>query len=389
MYGNDITMNAIIGYYSTKFGELWEYSLDDLMQEAAQGVLGVSNLEIGHIDAIFLGNMLGGVIESKLLLESHLAESLRVSVPIYRIEAACASGGMAFQMADTYLQAHPEATVMVLGAEKMTDISAEEVTKALSSAASEDEQTAGLTFPGVYALLAQIYLSKYKYTEQHLASITVKNHAHALLNEKAHFRRPVTVDNVLESPYVAYPLKVLDSSPISDGAAAVILSNNKSIIRKSKTVQILSSEIGTDCISIARRKNIDELAATRTAAAKAFAKAKLQRSDINVMEVHDCFSIAEILALEDLGFWKKGQGGACAQEMVTYRESGNNLIVNTSGGLKAAGHPVGGTGIKQIGEVYLQLTQQAGKRQVKSCRYGLAHNVGGSGGVAVVSLFGI
>ncbi len=382
-------MNSIIGYYSTKFGELWDQSLDDLMQNAAMGVLRESNIQLDQIDAIFLGNMLGGIIEDKLLLESHIAELLSITVPVYRIEAACASGGMAFQMADMYLKANPNATVMVLGAEKMTDISAEVITQSLSAAASEDEQYAGLTFPGVYALLAQIYLAKYGYTEEHLASITVKNHAHALLNEKAHFRRPVTVDNVLESPYVAYPLKVLDSSPISDGAAAVILSNNASIIKNAKTVNILSSVVGTDCISIAKRKNIDELAATKIAAEKAFTQAHLKRSDINIMEVHDCFSIAEILALEDLGFWKKGEGGARAQEMVTYRESGNNLIVNTSGGLKAAGHPVGGTGIKQIGEVYLQLTGQAGQRQIKNCKFGLAHNVGGSGGVAVVSIFGV
>lgn len=382
-------MNSIVGYYSTKFGELWEKSLDDLIKDAADGVLNEINVEKEQIDAIFLGNMLGGIIEGKLLLEAHIAELLHVSVPVYRVEAACASGGMAFQMADMYLNAHPNATVMVIGAEKMTDISAEEVTEALSAAASEDEQMAGLTFPGVYALLAQIYLSKYGYTEEHLASVTVKNHAHALLNDKAHFRRPVTVDNVLESPYVAYPLKVLDSSPISDGAAAVVLSNNQKVIKKAKALNILSTVIATDCVSIARRRNLDELAATKIAGEKAFKQAGIERKNINIMEVHDCFSIAEILALEDLGFWKKGEGGARAQEMATYRESGNNLIVNTSGGLKAAGHPVGGTGIKQIGEVYLQLTKQAGERQIKSCSYGLTHNVGGSGGVAVVSIFGI
>ena len=382
-------MNSIIGYYSTKFGELWEKSLDDLIKEAAVGVLKEVNIEKEQIDAIFLGNMLGGIIEGKLLLEAHLAGLLDIHIPIYRIEAACASGGMAFQMADTYLKSHPNSTVMVLGAEKMTDISAEEVTEALAAAASEDEQMAGLTFPGVYALLAQLYLSKYHYTEEHLASIPVKNHAHALLNDKAHFRRMVTIDNVLESPYVAYPLKVLDSSPISDGAAAVILSNDSHLIKKTKSLQILSSVVATDSIAIAKRKNLNELAATRIAGEKAFREASLQHKDINIMEVHDCFSIAEILALEDLGFWKKGEGGARAQEMITHRESGNNLIVNTSGGLKAAGHPVGGTGIKQIGEIYLQLTQQAGQRQINSCRFGLAHNVGGSGGVAVVSIFGV
>jgi len=161
------------------------------------------------------------------------------------------------------------------------------------------------------------------------------------------------------------------------------------MIKKNTSVCVLSSETATDTISIAKRKRIDELESTKIAGNKAFRTAHITRDEIDVMEVHDCFSIAEILAVEDLGFWKKGQGGKLAQEMATHRDSGTNLIVNTSGGLKAAGHPAGGTGIKQIGEVYLQLTHQANDRQVKNASCGLAHNVGGSGGVAVVSILGV
>jgi len=381
--------HSIIGYYSTPFGELWNKSLDDLILEAFEGVLKVTALEKEDIDAVFLGNMLGGVVDDLLLLSAHVAELTGLHIPIYRIEAACASGGLAFQSADEYLASHPESTVLVLGAEKMTDVGAREITQALAAAASADEQSVGLTFPGVYGLLAQIYLHKYGYTEEHLASISVKNHAHGVLNEKAHFRRYVTIDNVLESPYVAYPLKVLDSSPISDGAAALILTNKNTLVKTHASAMILASEIATDTISIAKRKNLNSLEATRIAAEKAFDTAHVERKDVQLMEVHDCFSIAEILALEDLGFWKKGQGGARAREMSTSRDSGSSLIVNTSGGLKAAGHPVGGTGIKQIGELYLQLTGQAGERQVKTASVGLAHNVGGSGGVAVVSILGV
>lgn len=382
-------MNSIIAYHSTKFGELWDQNLDDLIKEAMDGILAKTGLEKGQIDAIFFGNMLGGIVEENLLLSAHIAEQLGVHIPIYRVEGACASGGLAFQMANDYLNSHPNSTVVVLGAEKMTDIGAEEVTKALASAASEEEQSVGLTFPGVYAMIAQLYLKKYNYTEEHLANVTVKNHSHGVLNENAHFRRLVTVDNVLESPYVAFPLKVLDSSPISDGAAALILSNDLERIKQSKSVKVLSSEVATDAVSIAKRENLDELKATKIAGEKAFKVAGITREDIRVMEVHDCFSIAELLAIEDLGFWKKGEGGARALEMSTQLNSGSNLIVNTSGGLKAAGHPVGGTGIKQLGEIYLQLIEQAGERQVKNVNYGLAHNVGGSGGIAVVSILGI
>ena len=380
-------MNSIIGYYSTKFGELWEKSLDDLLVEVFNGVLSENKLEKEQIDAVFLGNMLGGIVDSSLLLEAHIAELLDINIPVYRVEAACASGGMAVQMAHEYVLAHKASTVIALGGEKMTDVSAEHITQALASAASPLEQAVGLTFPGVYALLAQIYLKKYHYTEEHLAAISVKNHSHGVLNEKAHFRRYVTVDDVLDSPYIAYPLKVLDSSPISDGAAAVILTNKPSLIKSSKAVTIKASEVATDTISLAKRGKLDGLLATEIAGKKAFKTSGLTQKDINIMEVHDCFSIGELLALEDLGFWKKGQGGAQAQEMVTHVDSGSHLIVNTSGGLKAAGHPVGGTGIKQIGEIYLQLTGTAGKRQIKTTpTCGLAHNVGGSGGVAVVTI---
>ena len=381
-------MNSVIGYYSTKFGELWEKSLDDLIAESGRGVLKQTEIDIGQVDAIFLGNMLGGVVEKHLLLSAHVSEILKTQVPVYRLEAACASGGLAFQSAYQFLQSNSDKTVLVIGAEKMTDVGASEITEALASAASEEEQAAGLTFPGVYALLAQIYLEKYGYTEEHLAAISVKNHAHGVLNENAHFRRYVSIDNVLESPYVAYPLKVLDSSPISDGATAVVLSNKKEVIKKHKSACILASETATDTISIAKRQRFDEIQSTKIAGEKAFHTSKMKRGDIDVMEVHDCFSIAEILALEDLGFWKKGEGGALASKMVTHMKSGNNFIVNTSGGLKAAGHPAGSTGIKQIGEIYLQLTGQAKERQVKKAVHGLAHNVGGSGGIAIVTILG-
>ena len=382
-------MNSVIGYYSTKFGELWEMSLDDLFLAASCGVLESTKLEIGQIDAIFIGNMLGGIVDNQLLLSAHISEILGVDIPIYRLEAACASGGMAFQTANEYLKSHPESTVLVVGAEKMTDVSATDITTALSTAAALDEQKVGLTFPGVYALLAQVYLNKYGYNEEHLAAVSVKNHAHGVLNDNAHFQRYVTIDNVIESPYIAYPLKVLDSSPISDGAAALILSNDQQLIKSRNSSVILASEMATDSISISKRRNLDEICSTKKAGIEAFKKSKITPLDINVTEVHDCFSIAEILALEDLGFWKKGMGGGYAKEMTTHIDSGNNLIVNTSGGLKAAGHPVGGTGVKQIGEVYLQLTGQAKKRQVKNTKYGLAHNVGGSGGVAIVSILGV
>lgn len=383
-------MSNIIGYYTTQFGELWEKSLFDLVEEAVFGVLKQTKLENKQIDAVFFGNMLAGVLENNLHSPSKIAEILKINVPIFRAEAACASGGAAFNLAKSYLDANNNKNVLVIGAEKMTDYSPEETITGLSAASSGEEQEAGLTFSGLYAMMANFYLEKYKYTEKNLAYVSVKNHYHGVLNEKAHFRRKITIENVLKSPYVASPLKVLDSSPISDGASAVILTNNHNLVKRQKySVLVLASEIATDTISLKERKNIGEILATKIAANYAFEKAKISRADINVAEVHDCFSIAELLAMEDLGFWKKGEGGKKITELSTMFGNGGNLIVNTSGGLKAAGHPVGATGVKQIGEIFLQLTGQAENRQVKNIKYGLAQNVGGSGGTAVVTILSI
>lgn len=381
-------MISIIGYYPTQFGELWDKSLFDLVVEAESGVVASAHIAPGQIDAIFFGNMLGGILENNLHGGAKISGLLHTNIPIFRVESACASGGAAFHLACGYVESGRAKTVMVIGAEKMTDCSPEQVVTALSSAASGEEQEAGLTFPGLYAMLARVYLEKYHYSERNLAYVSVKNHFHGSLNSKAHFKRKITVDDVLESSFVADPLKVLDCSPISDGAAAVIISNDQKIIKKRKSTSVLATEMASDSISLSGRTLLDGLLSTQLAAEKAFKKSKTTPSDISVAEVHDCFSIAELLAMEDLGFWKKGTAGKKITALPTQFGSGEKLIVNTSGGLKAAGHPVGATGIKQIGELYLQLTGQAENRQVKSARYGLAHNVGGSGGTAVVTILG-
>ncbi len=381
---------SIIGYYTTRFGEIWEKSLSELIEEAITGALKNTGIDKKQIDAVFFSNMLAGVLGNNLHTPSKIAEIIGLNIPIFRLEAACASGGIAFHLASNYLQARSAKTVLVVGAEKMTDYSPEETTSALMAAASGEEQAAGLTFPGLYAIIANYYLQKYGYTEENLAYVGVKNHFHGSLNDKAHFRNIVTVNQVLKSACIAAPLKVLDSSPISDGAAAVILTSDKNMIKKMKyKADVLSTKTASDVISLSKREDLDTLLATKIAAEQAFKETQLARKNINVAELHDCFSIAEILAMEDLGFWKKGEGGTRIKEFSTQFGSGSSLIVNTSGGLKAAGHPVGATGIKQIGELFLQLTGQADKRQVKKARYGLAHNVGGSGGTAVVTILGI
>lgn len=379
----------IIGYHTTQFGELWEKSLFDLVEESINGALKNSGLEIGDIDALFFGNMLGGLLENNLHAGAKIADIFGITIPIFRVEGACASGGMAFHLAAEYVQSGKAKTVLVVGAEKMTDVQPEIITQGLMSAASGEEQESGITFPGLYALMARVYLKKYGYNRTHLSAVAVKNHAHGVLNPTAHFKKAITIDQVLKSSTIADPLGLLDCSPVSDGAASLIITSDKRHIKKKGGAVILSSQMATDSISLLQRDSLTELKSTQIAAEKAFEESKIQRKDISLAEVHDCFTIAELFAMEDIGFWKKGEAGKRALQYETLRDNNGPLIVNTSGGLKASGHPVGATGIKQIGELYLQLTKQADKRQIKNVKYGLAHNVGGSGGTAVVTILGV
>jgi len=280
--------------------------------------------------------------------------------------------------------------VLVLGVEKMTDFKPEEIATALMGAGSEEERVAGATFPGLYALIASVHMQKYGTTEEEMASVAVKNHYHASLNGHAQFRNEITVDQVLGSPKIADPLKLLDCSPVSDGAAAVILGSEEFIKNKKiiKPVWVKASEVDTDSLGLSGRKELTTLDATVKAAKKAYQKAGVKPSEIDIAEVHDCFTIAEILAMEDLGFYEKGKAGKAIYKGETRLGSGK-LVVNTSGGLKACGHPVGATGVKQVVEVFKQLQGKAGRKQVEKAKVGLTQNIGGSGATAVINIFSV
>lgn len=381
---------AILGTGQTRFGELWEKSLTDLAQEAAQEALKNSHLTIKEIDALFVANMLAGKLDNQVHLGPLIAEKLNFSGPSFRIEAACASGGLAIREAILSLLSGEYQKVLVLGVEKMTDYSTTQISEALMSAASEEEKLAGFTFPSLFALIANAYLKKYKVSERKLAAVSVKNHYHAQFNQKAHFPFKITLNQVLQSPAVAEPLKLLDCSPISDGAAAVILSNNQSSdpgsesYLRSGIVSIIASAQATDTLNLSQRGDLTQLSSVKKAAQKAYQMAKIKPQEIDLAEVHDCFTIAEILALEALGFYPKGQGAQAAAKKETYLQG--KLPINTSGGLKACGHPVGATGVKQIVEITHQLKGKAGQRQVKKAQIGLTENIGGTGGTAVVHI---
>ncbi len=369
----------ILGSGITKFGELWDKGLLDLAYDAGSEALKDSGLKAGQIDAVIVGNMLYGKASGQDHLGALVAQKLGINTSSAHVEAACASGGVAVHQAVTGVLSGLYENVLVIGVEKMTDLSTSEIGTALMGAASEAERQSGLTFPALYALMSKSHMKKYGTTREQLASVAVKNHYHASLNPKAQYSFEISVDKVLNSSMIADPLTLFDSSPITDGAAAVVLSSSKP-----SDVYISASAVASDSVGLSERKNLNEISATIRASKKAFEQAGITQKEVDLLEVHDCFTIAEILAMEDLGFCKKGDGGKFIESGIT--KLGGNLPVNTSGGLKGCGHPVGATGVKQIIEVYEQLKGTAVNRQIKNPKIGLTQNVGGTGATVAVHI---
>lgn len=376
---------AVLGGYQTKFGELWDRSLADLILEASLGAIKDAGIKKSQIQIAFIGNKLGGSLSNQNHLSSLLAQLLKVDIPAVRIEAACASGGMAVAQACMAIASGQYEAALVVGVEKMTDLPIEEVSLGLMSAASLEEQESGLSFVGLYALMARKYLEEFGAGEEDLALPAVKNHFHASLNGKAQFPFPITLEQVFQSPVVASPLRLLECSPVSDGAAALVLASSKFARKKSKkSVYIMASSQASGSLALTEREDLTTIASTKRAAEAAYKQAALGPQDLSLLEVHDCFSIAEIVALEDLEVYQKGEGYLAQRNGEV--KLGGKRPVNLSGGLKACGHPVGATGVKQIVEIVNQLRGRGGRRQVEKPLVGLAHNVGGTGGTAVVHI---
>ncbi len=373
---------------ATKFGEHWNKGLRDLVWEAGVQAVEKAGISGKDVEYIVFGNMSGGMFEGQEHVGALVAEFLGLNpIPATRVEAACASGGVAFFQGYMAVASGMYDLVAVGGLEKMTDVEPGQATEILSAAMDyEWEAYFGSTFPGVYALMATRYMHEYGLKPEALAKVAVKNHYHGSMNPLAHFRNRITEEDVLSSPVIAYPLRRNDCCPVSDGAACAILAPLEAARKYTDTPIIVKAVAqASDTLSLLERRDICTLDATVHAAEKAFAMAKLARRDVDLVEAHDCFTIAEILALEDLGFCVKGEAYKLYEEGQTY--VGGKLPVNTDGGLKAGGHAVGATGIKQIVEVVKQLRGEAeGGRQVDDAEVGLAHNVGGSGATAVVTI---
>lgn len=374
---------AVIGTGMTKFGEIWDQSFRDLFVEAA--LAAIADAGVDHIDSMLIGTMSGGLFVGQEHVGSLMADYLGMTpVPATRVESACASSGAAFRQAFIEVASGVSDIVLAGGVEKMND--GADVTYALSTAADQEyEVFHGITFPGLYAMIARAHMHRFGTTREQLARVAVKNHENGSRNPKAQFPMKVTLEQVLSSTMVADPLRLLDCSPVTDGAAAVVLCPLE-MARKftSNPIKVIGTGQASDSIALHSRADLTLLAAVRRAGEQAYKMANLGPKDIHVAEVHDCFTIAEICAMEALGFVEHGQGGQAVDAGLTALDG--RIPINTSGGLKSKGHPVGATGVAQIIEICDQLRGDCGERQVKDARIGLAQNMGGSGGSATVHI---
>ena len=378
---------AVVGVGQTTFGEHWDKSLRDLIVEAGNAAINDSGVERKSIQSLFIGSMSSGRYAGQEHLGALAADSLRLTpIPATRFEGACASGSLAFRNAYIDVASGQHDCAIVLGVEKMTDVKGPEAITSLAAAGDQEWEAAiGLTFAGLYALMARKHMHDFGTTREQMAMVSVNNHKNGVANKYAQFQMPITVQDVLKSSLVADPLRLLDCSPLTDGAAAIVLMSEEKAKRIANPVWILGSGQGSDTLALHDRASFTEMPATVVAAKEALKGADVKISDMSLLEVHDCFSINELIALEDLGFCRKGEGGKFVESGKI--AIGGEIPVNTTGGLKAGGHPVGATGVRQIIDIVRQLRGDS-CNQLKNPEYGMNLNVGGSGATAVINIFG-
>jgi acetyl-CoA C-acetyltransferase len=370
----------------TPIGDHWEKSLLDLAVDAARGALKPFGKKVP--DQIIVGNMFSAIGASQEHLGSYLASALGMAgVPAYKVEAACSSGGAAFNVAYNLVRSGAIDSALVVGVEKMRDLEPEEVSQALAMAESaEYTQFVGATFAALNGLLARYYMEEMDVTRDELSSIPVLDHANAVTAAHAQFRKAITPEVVGRSAMIADPLRLFDCAPVGDGAAAALVVNDDAAPRAAKMVEVLGGKVATNEFSIYERDDMLDFKATREAFRAAMAQAGLAPKKLSTLEVHDAFSVVGALSLEAMGFSKRGHGSRDAKAGRYSR--GGELPINTFGGLKARGHPVGATGIYQVAEAFLQLTGGAGKNQVEGARYAATQNIGGVDSTSAVHVFG-
>jgi acetyl-CoA C-acetyltransferase len=377
---------CVIGAGSTKYGKLAD-SISDITIQASIEAIDSAGIEPKEIKAGYISNVFG-VADKQVHLGPVVMSNLGISErPSLSIESACGSGSVSFREAFANVAAGFYDVVLVTGVEKVTHTGTEWTTTYFSYCSDFFyEGQAGASFPGLFASMARAYITEFKATEEDLAMVAVKNHENGFLNPKAHLRKKITVDDVMNSAVVASPLKLYDCCPFSDGASSVILCNEKFAKDHTKDyIRVIGSGRGGSPAALQGREHLTTIPSTKIAAEAAYKMAGITPKDIDFAEVHDCFTIAEIVDTEDLGFFEKGKGVEGVREGQTARNGG--IPINPSGGLKSKGHPIGATGVGQIVEVFDQLTGKAGERTIKDAKIGLTQNFGATGASCAVHIF--
>jgi acetyl-CoA C-acetyltransferase len=380
---------AVVAAGKTPFGVFPELDIRRLAVQAGEKCLSNARVPREKIESFYLGNFAGPAFVGQNHLAPYVSMALGIQgVPATRVEAACASSGSAFFHAWTEVAAGIYDLVMVVGVEKMTSQPTPRVTEILASAGDlTGEIRAGSTFASLFAMIARRHMYEFGTKKEHLAAVAVKNHAAGALNPDAQMRKTITLEQALAGKPIADPLNLYDCSLISDGAAAVILAPAERASEfTDKPVAVLGIAQASDYVALDQKPDITTFPAVRRAGEKAYQMAGVKPEDIEFAELHDCFTIAEIIATEDLGFVSKGCGGPYAMEGHTSLTG--ERPINMSGGLKSKGHPVGATGVGQICDLVQQIRCEAGPRQVARHSLGLAQNLGGSGATCVVSILG-
>ncbi len=381
----------VIGAGETKFGELWDKSLRELAVNA--GLLAVQNAGIysKDVQVLYGSNSLSGIINSQEnigALISDFSGMAENDMPAIRVEASTASGGAAVREAFLAIKSGEYDVAMVGGVEKMTDIFGSEILDLTSSILDREwEAFLGATPAAMAAIVARKYMHDFNVPKEALAAVSVNDHLNGSKNPDAHFRNKITMEQAMASPQVAEPLNLMDCSPISDGAAAVVLASEE-FMKKNKLegVKIISSAEGQDYLAVHSRRSMYTLESAKIASRKALEKAGMKNDDLSFVELHDSYSIYGLLELEDLGFAPKGK----AKDLVESEIKLNGRIpMNPSGGLKAKGNPYGASGVGQFFEAYMQLKGKAGDRQVKDAKTAMLHSMGGTGSTSVVHIVGV
>ncbi|MDF2767732.1 MAG: acetyl-CoA acetyltransferase [Nitrososphaeraceae archaeon] len=377
---------CVLGAGSTNYGKLNE-SIIEIALNASKDAIESAGITPKDIQAGYISNVFG-VADKQVHMAPVIMSNLGIpNVPGLTIESACGSGSVMFREAYANIAAGFYDCVLALGVEKITHTGTTQSTTLFSYCSDFFyEGGNGASFPGLFASIARVYMTTHKANEEDLAYVAVKNHENGILNPKAHVRKKITVDDVMKSPVVASPLKLYDCCPFSDGASAVILCNEEFAKKSQKPyVEVIGSGRGASPAAVQAREDITTIPSTISAAKQAYKMAGITPKDIDFAEVHDCFTIAEIIDIEDLGFFPKGTAAHAVTEGATRRNG--EIPINPSGGLKSKGHPIGATGVGQVVEVFEQFTGKAGERTVKNAETALTHNFGATGASAAVHIF--